>query len=144
MYEYASLPSIQFGSALSSLVESSARTSAHCNVLDALRAAERTTSIHAAVVGTAASTSTSSSSSGGRSGVSKPRKVAAPSDPRSWEAMASFLFGPDWCAIQLPGDDDEPRLIGEYVQQLRAEGKFVPPSLGGAGVGGGGGGGKRA
>ena len=48
-------------------------------------------------------------------------------DPRSWESLAEFLFGPDWLSIQLPGDDLEPKLVKEYEEQLKAEGKYVPP-----------------
>ena len=159
-------------------MESSNRTSAHCNVLDALHAAERTTARCALVVdsssgnengnmanvataagasgaeanGTSAAAAAAASSGGGlpaRSSASTPVASNAPStsssrastaaasqvtapavrqqpDPRSWESLAEFLFGPDWLSIQLPGDELEPKLVKEYEEQLKAEGKYVP------------------
>ena len=160
-------------------MESSNRTSAHCNVLDALHAAERTTARCALVdsssvsgnggsgenVTTAAASASGAEANGGaaaaaaastggglpaRSSASTPvesnttstssssaraptaASVTAPAvrqqpDPRPWESLAEFLFGPDWLSIQLPGDELEPKLVKEYEEQLKAEGKYVPP-----------------
>jgi len=175
---------IQFGASLASLVESSNRTSAHCNVLDALHAAERTTAVSALVdssgdsggsgggggsdgAGDAsaakpaarsapptpvASNTTSASSNGGAAAAPAAPAVREQPDPRSWESLAEFLFGPDWLSLHLPGDELEPKLVREYEEQLKAEGKYVPPqrsasatasasATGGGASGGGAGGG---
>lgn len=171
--------SFQFGASLASLVESSNRTSAHCNVLDALVAAERTTAICALVDSSSGDAAASGVGAGAGAGASSSRPsgavvgsgavngsavgsvaaagtttgtastpvasnttsasapdeaggIAAPAvrqqpDPRSWESLAEFLFGPDWLSIQLPGDELEPKLVREYEEQRKAEGKYVPP-----------------
>lgn len=120
----------RLGAALASGVESSGRSSAHCNAMDALRAVEICTSpaverLHiggasdveqAAAVAAAAESATVLAST----------VAGDPAQDRSWQGLAAFCFGPDWATT-------------DAEQALEAEAEATMADAQQAAAGGGGG-----
>ena len=130
----------QFGRCLAASVESSNRSSVHCSVVDALRAAESC----AAPAALQVSMDHSANGNGEVEGAGSTLAVLKDSTADgSWEGLADFLFGRDWASIRIPGVTD----VGEGVAPTTPAVPVAAQTAvtnGGSGAAAGGGGGKNA
>ena len=99
------------GTAISTNVELSGRSSAHSNAYDAINAIAKCTAPAAMQLGSAHPSSKLSSAAAGDPVLDPNNGDDRGSSrmegrERGWEGLASFLFGPDWFSIPLEGDDD--------------------------------------
>ncbi|KAL7552267.1 hypothetical protein ACHAWF_015499 [Thalassiosira exigua] len=131
----------QVGATISENVECSGRTSAHASAYDALNAVECCTAPAATqIAGPSPSESLTlpdAAEESSRRQQSQPDQSSPLDSVRlkegqglGWEGLASFLFGPEWASIPLPGDDLRAKVAQKVSAGTKDDGKADPKSNG--------------